>query len=127
MNFESVWNEIKSQTSPYGALARQFKVSPLVAARRVLDAGYIKKSEFFEFYKQYMVWVSTKKAEKKAAEDGGGNFYANCDNRIGRPFAEAIARAAFAGRLLYRDAYKLTGLQGKTFDKYIAKVREEGG
>jgi Zn-dependent peptidase ImmA (M78 family)/transcriptional regulator with XRE-family HTH domain len=113
-----VWGRLKS----FYELANHFKVSPLVAARRVLDVGYIGKSEFFGFYNSYMSRVRTERASKE-----GGNFYANCDYRIGRPFAEAIARAAKRGNLLFRDAYKLTGLQGETFDKYILKVSKETG
>jgi Zn-dependent peptidase ImmA (M78 family) len=123
----AAWDTVKRQSAPFAALSRQFKISPLVAARRALDAGFIKKDDFLDFYKSYMIWVNNKKAEKKAAEKPGGDFYANCDYRIGRPFAQAVARAALGGRLLYRDAYKLTGLQGATFDKYIKRVSQEGG
>jgi Zn-dependent peptidase ImmA (M78 family) len=113
-----MWKHTKS----FYDLANHFKVSPLVAARRVLDCNYIDKTEFFRFYNSYMSRVRDDRASKE-----GGNFYANCDYRIGRPFAEAIARAAKKGTLLYRDAYKLTGLQGETFDKYVLKVRRETG
>lgn len=103
-------------------LASYFKVSPLVIGRRLLDLGKITRDDFFKFYNTY---VSKVRIEKNARE-GGGNFYSNCDYRIGRPFAGAIGRAVKSGRLLYRDAYKLTGLQGKTFDKYVMKISGEG-
>lgn len=105
------------------SLAARFKVSPLVIARRALDLRFITKSDFFGFYNQYMANVRS----EKAAKEGGGNFYSNCDYRIGRPFAAAANRATGGGRLLFRDAYNLTGLQGATFDKYIQKVNREGG
>lgn len=112
----------KANDRSFYTLATQFKVSPLVVARRALDLALVKKSDFFGFYNNYMERVKSDKAKKE-----GGNFYANCDYRIGRPFASAIGRATKSGRLLYRDAYNLTGLQGKTFDKYIQKVISEGG
>jgi len=121
--FVAAWANLKS----FDGLARHFKVSPLVAARRALDVGYINKDVFFKFYNAYMLNVRAKKEAKKAAKETGGDFYANCDYRIGRPFAEAIARAAKVGRLLYRDAYKLTGLQGSTFDTYVLKLNKEIG
>ncbi len=34
------------------------------------------------------------------------------------PGLNAVIRAVKEGRLLYRDAYRLTGLHGKTFDRY---------
>ena len=42
--------------------------------------------------------------------------------RIGKRFAAAITRAAKEGRLLYRDAYQLTGLSGDTFDRYVKSL-----
>ncbi|MBU1153931.1 DNA-binding protein, partial [bacterium] len=48
----------------------------------------------------------------------GGNFYATQNMRIGHRFFEAVICATKEGRLLYRDAYQLTGLSCQTFDKY---------
>jgi len=115
----AAWPREKS----FYTLADQFKVSPLVVARRALDIGYIEKSEFFGFYNTYMAGVRTDKATKEP----GGNFYHNCEYRIGRPFANAISRAVKEGKLLYREAYKLTGLQGSTFNQYVLKTSMEGG
>jgi Zn-dependent peptidase ImmA (M78 family) len=110
-------------TQSFFELANRFKVSPLVVTRRLVDIDYISAAEFFKFYHSYMAKVHTDRATKET----GGNFYNNCDYRIGRTFAGAIGRAVKAGRLLYRDAYKLTGLQGQTFDKYVLKISGEGG
>jgi Zn-dependent peptidase ImmA (M78 family)/transcriptional regulator with XRE-family HTH domain len=121
------WGKLKSRPMPFEALSRQFKVSPVVAARRVLDIGQISKKDFFDFYNAYIQSERDKKAAKKAAEESGGDFYANCDYRIGRPFAEAISRAAKSGKLLYRDAYRLTGLQGSTLDKYVQIISKGVG
>ena len=115
----SAWARQKS----FYNLANYFKVSPLVIARRVLDAGYISKDDFFRFYNSFM---ANARAEREAREPGG-SFYSNCEYRIGRPFADAIARAAKGGKLLYSEAYRLTGLKGETFDKYILKMSREGG
>ena len=114
------WN---SGEKSFYALSNRFRVSPLVVARRALDAGFIPKDVFFGFYNTYMANLRTEKSAKGA----GGNFYHNCEYRIGRPFAGAIARAVKQGRLLYRDAYKLTGLQGPTFDQYVLKTCGESG
>jgi len=119
-------NKIWGENNSFYSLSAHFKVSPLVGARRVLDAGLIGRDEFFKFYNTYMSNVQLQK-EARRAKESGGNFYNNCDFRIGRPFAGTIARAVKGGKLLYRDAYKLTGLQGTTFDKYVLKISGEGG
>ena len=114
----SVWEEANSVEEPFGFLARYFKVSPLVAARRALDLNLINKVQFFDFYNAYLEDARRRTSARK----GGGDFYINQDMRIGKRFAAAITRAAKEGRLLYRDAYQLTGLSGATFDRYVKSL-----
>jgi len=46
--------------------------------------------------------------------------------RVGRRFAIEVANAAAEGRLLYSEAYDLTGLYGITFHKYVNSIRTDG-
>lgn len=48
------WGETRREASPFEALARLFKVSPVVAARRALDLNLIGRETFFEFYEDYV-------------------------------------------------------------------------
>jgi Zn-dependent peptidase ImmA (M78 family) len=113
-----VWDSVKTEPLPFQAMARRFKVSELVAARRTLDLGLVAKTEFLEFYRSYQ------KAEWRAAtrRPAGGNFYATQNLRLGRRYASAVAWAAKEGKLLYSEAYRLTGLYGKAFDRYAASL-----
>ncbi len=126
------WSQAKASGDPFKLIARVFKVSPVVAARRALDLGLITKAEFFAFYeKDQKEWRSRKAAEKSKPKSGGPNFYAVQDTRLGRRFAYAVVRAAREGRLLYRDAYLLTDLKGDTFNTYASRlakrVKDERG
>jgi len=116
--FLKQWPKAQSNQEPYQSLARYFKVSPLVTARRALDLHLIDKQTFFDFYDAYISEAKYKTAKQK----GGGDFYTNQDMRIGKRFAVTIIRAAKEGRLLYRDAYQLTGLNGATFDRYAKSL-----
>lgn len=118
IEMRAYWPEARDQASPFDAVARRFKVSSLVAARRSLDLQLIRRSEFFEFYQAYQE-DERRKSKKKPS---GGDFYANQNTRVGRRFATAVRQAAREGRLLYRDAYDLTGLYGKSFDRYIGDL-----
>src|SRR5262249_14539779 len=64
---------------------------------------------------------------RQLAAQSGGNSYATQNSRIGRSFAEAVARAVRDGRLPYRDAFDLTGLRGATFDRYMASLEASAG
>jgi len=111
------WAEAQEADEPFQFLARHFKVSPLVAARRALDLRLLNRQEFFEFYRKYQ-----EDERRQKRKSSGGDFYATQGTRVGERFANAVIRAVKEGRLLYRDAYRLTGLHGKTFDRYAESL-----
>lgn len=111
------WQEAVRAAEPFQYLARRFKVSPLVTARRALDLSLIDKSAFLEYYKAYLA-----DERRKPRPATGGDFWSNQNVRIGQRFGAAIVRAVKEGRLLYREAYQLTGLSGTTFDHFAEKL-----
>jgi Zn-dependent peptidase ImmA (M78 family) len=120
------WPTLSRSPDPIVAIARRFKVSPLVASRRMLDSGMISRAEYAEFLRDLAADEARKAAIAKARKQSGGDFYLTQEVRIGRRFGRAVAQAAREGSLLYRDAYRLTGLSGQTFDRF-AKGLSEGG
>ncbi len=112
--FKTYWPHAMQDVEPFQTIARHFKVSPIVAARRAQDLGLIQRAEFLTFFRAYQ----DDERRKAARVTGGGDFYQNQNVRLGKRFARAVALAAKEGRLLYRDAYRLTDLHGATFDKY---------
>ena len=117
----SAWPSVRSDDSPFGELARRFKVSALVVARRALDLNLVDRAGFFAFYADYR----DDARRQAAAKPSGGNFWATQEGRIGRRFGEAVVRATQEGRLLYRDAYELTGLRGGTFARYARRLEAD--
>jgi Zn-dependent peptidase ImmA (M78 family) len=113
--FNEVWNEKPGQ---YDYTARCFKVSEIVIARRALDTGKISKPQFFDFYDTY----AQREFAKKENQGSGGDFYATSKKRISVTFASHVKRAVKSGNLLYRDAYRLTGLKGDTFEHFFSEL-----
>lgn len=113
-----IWQRIRNAEEPFQMAARHFKVSALVAARRALDLELITKGDFLDFYADY----EKDERRKRRKREPGGDFWATQNLRIGRRFGSTIVYAAKEGRLSYKDAYRLTGLYGNTFDKYAQKV-----
>lgn len=95
-----------------------FKVSVIVAARRTFDLGLIDREAYFEFYDKYLA----DERRQKESRAGGGDFWNNQNVRIGRRFSAAVARAVKEGRLLHREAYRLTDLRGDSFESMPAKM-----
>lgn len=116
-SMRTVWREVLGQPDRFQAVARRFKVSEIVAARRALDLRLISRNEFFEFYEEYR-----KQERARRSGEEGGNFYATQTLRLGRRFGEAVVRAVREGRLLYSEAYRLTGLYGRTFEEYSRRL-----
>jgi len=114
-----IWPYASKEPEPFQAIARQFKVSELVAARRALDLGFISKNSFYDFYHEYL------KKERSTPKQERGNFYSNQNYRIGRYFTETVIRAVKEDKLLYSEAYQLTGLYGKTFHNYVAMLETQ--
>lgn len=112
------WPSVQRALRPFQAIARHFKVSQLVAARRTLDLRLIQKAAFLEFYRAYQ----HEERRTAASRPAGGDFYATQNVRVGRRFAQAVVRAAREGKLLFSEAYRLTGLYGKSFDRYAASL-----
>jgi len=112
-SFNRIWQAKKDIIQT----ARYFKVSPIVAGRRALDLGKITKIEFFDFYNDYKKQYQIRKDK----QSGGGDFYATTKKRLSMKYAYYINQAVKTNKLLYRDAYKLTGLKGDTYQTFINK------
>jgi len=110
------WPSYGGAAAAFDSLARLFKVSPLAIGRRALELGLVERKVFFAFYQR-----TVQQERKKPEGEGGGNFYATQRFRLGKPFAAAVVRSARGGKLLYRDAYRLLGLRGPTFDHFAAE------
>lgn len=113
---EYTFNEVWRNNPDIRYASRYFKVSEIVIARRSLDTGKISEKQFFDFYEEY----SNREFLKKENQGDGGNFYATTRKRLSITFASHINNAVKSGKLLYRDAYKLTSLKGDTFQTFFA-------
>ena len=114
------WNAARESSDPYHDLAKHFKVSTVVAARRALDSELITREAFFEYYYENRAknWGGTQQSDKGR----GGNFWNNQFWRVGARFGSAVSRAVMEGRVSYTDAYRLTGLKGDTFSNMPEKM-----
>jgi len=120
-DLSDAWVEAQGSGNPYEYLARRFKVSKIVTARRLLDLGYLTREQFFHFYEEYL----TEDRQSRQSR-GGGDFIVNLDYKVGRPFADAVIGAAKEGALLYSEAYGLIGVRGDTFEKLAARIGWNG-
>ena len=69
---ESTFEEAWYEGINFEVLARKFKVSQIVVARRALDLNKISLQEFFDFYNSRTDYYQ----QKKETQSSGGDFYA---------------------------------------------------
>lgn len=112
---EDILRSVWTGAADIRKLTTRFKVSPIVIARRAMDLNLISRVDFFAFYTKYMEGVQSKKEEAVS----GGNFYYTAKRRVSPTFAGYVDNAVKNGVLTYRDAFKLTGLNGDVYTKYI--------
>lgn len=116
------WPDLQREVAPYEAAARQFKVSSLVVARRLLDLELISKEDFYAFYSWYR-----ENALRDPQRNSGGNFYYSQNNRVGKRFFMEVLTALREGVVSYTEAYRLTGMHGRTFHGYAELLMSGGG
>lgn len=96
-------------------IARTFRVSTLVALRRMKDLGNLSYDDFQEAYAAELDFLKAKVKQKKA---GGGDFYNTMGARVDPHFASAVISAALEGQTLMGDAFELLSIKNSaTFRK----------
>ncbi|MGG6894204.1 ImmA/IrrE family metallo-endopeptidase [Rhizobium sp. BR 315] len=117
--FASRWDHESSVISNTDRLARIYKVSRIVIARRAFDLGLIDESHYKSFY----AFESAGWEEAKADSESGGSFYNNLPLRNGIRFTNAVMTQAMSGRLLLKHAATLLNTQPATLMAFHNKTR----
>jgi len=88
-------------------LAREFKVSTLVALRRLFDAGFISQEALWQHYRQEQERLHTLTEGRSA----GGDFYRSLGARSSKRFVEAIVASTLEGITSFPDAFRMLGVK----------------
>ncbi|MCS7027294.1 MAG: ImmA/IrrE family metallo-endopeptidase [Bacteroidia bacterium] len=101
----------------YQILAKRFKVSPLLIARRLLDLKRITQTEYKKFFQIYQ-----ETTPKKRSNTSKANFYKMAVLRYGKKFLQTLKYAYQAEHLSERDLCHLLNLNLSTVHKLFEKV-----
>lgn len=88
-------------------IARIFRVSTLVALRRLKDLGRMSYDAFREAYDAELAFLN----QHAKRTSGGGDFYATMGARVDPHFASAVISAALEGQTLMGEAFNLLNLK----------------
>ena len=110
------YNKNATLSKEIDRLAHFFKVSKLVIIRRLYDAGELAHDKFRSVYKKTLAVL-----KEKISSRGGGSFQLNFKRRMNDRFAYALIISTLEGKTLYRDCFRMLGIQKTTTFESIAK------
>ena len=100
-------------------LAREFKVSTLVALRRLHDLGIIDQEQLQQHYRRELARLRA--LERRRGD--GGDYYRSLGARASKRFAHALVSNALEGQTLFQDAFHLLDVRKtKTFFEFARKL-----
>lgn len=88
-------------------LARLFKVSTLVALRRLFDAGFITQAVLWQHYRE----EQERLRELERSQGGGGDFYNALGARTSKRFARALVSSTLEGLTSFPEAFRMLGMR----------------
>lgn len=88
-------------------LAREFKVSTLVALRRLFDADFLDRAALWEYYREEQVRL--RQLSERASK--GGDFYRSLGARASKRFTSAIIASTLEGLTSFPDAFRMLGMR----------------
>ncbi|NIG74706.1 ImmA/IrrE family metallo-endopeptidase [Klebsiella sp. Ap-873] len=109
--FTDSWVYTENWVDNVPHLTNLFKVSRWVIARRALSLGFIAEHE----YTAFVANINDK------SPGGGGSYPRTQKGRVSERFARAVVTQALEGKLLLREAQKLTGIRPSKLYEFAQK------
>ncbi|MBQ7584721.1 MAG: ImmA/IrrE family metallo-endopeptidase [Desulfovibrionaceae bacterium] len=103
-------------------LSKRFMCSRFVLLKKALDNGKINQNEFERLLRLFKSQIMVLK-DQKQNETSGGYFYRTLVTKLDKNFIQALYTSAQSGKIPYRDVYRMTNTNGKTFHGLVEKVR----
>lgn len=107
-------------------IAKSFRCSRFVVARKALDYGKISQEIYEQTVKELTNQFKEWQERQKESKGTGGDYYRNLASKIDRNFVTALARSASEGRTQYTEIYRLTNTNRKTFGRLLETVGGAG-
>src|SRR5690625_4257696 len=103
-------------------IASDFKVSPLIIARKALDQRYIEQQQYDAVAeltrKNFLLHQKSKRSQSS-----GGNPVNNALSRLDHNFLRTLIKHADSGQIQYTRAYRLAGIGRGTFENTAERLK----
>lgn len=112
-------NTTEDYSQKISEIAKVFRCSVTVIARKALDNKKIKQTEYEKIVEAAIKAYQIMKQNKGA---GGGNYYHTMSTRLDSCFVKALCYSVQSGRTSYTEAYRLTNTSRKTFSEIASRL-----
>lgn len=121
------WERIKKidNEGKIDELARFYHCSKFVICRKALDTKKIMNEEYIRIIAILNSQLHVQLNDKSKGK--GGNYYQTLQSKWDHNFIRTLYSSVNSGTTQYTDAYRLTGTNGKTFEKLIAEIGGTNG
>lgn len=120
-DFLSGWDSGLSLEENIDQLTRHFKVSRMVVLRRAYELDKIRDDEYWDYFHQIM------QIGRKAAGQGGGDFYRNLLVRNSRTFTTTLVEAVLQGRVSDHLAARFLNVEIPAFQQFTRELTGQTG
>ena len=103
-------------------LEKKFICSSFTLLRKAFNTRRIEKAEFNRLLNLFKGQFEAMLNQKQEKISGGGDFYRTLATKWDRKVIQAMYSGVQSGRNQYRDVYRLTNTNGKTFHELVRKV-----
>lgn len=103
-------------------LEKKFICSSFTLLIKALNTRRIEKAEFNRLLNLFKGQFEAMLNQKQEKISGGGDFYRTLATKWDRKVIQAMYSGVQSGRNQYRDVYRLTNTNGKTFHELVRKV-----
>ena len=100
-------------------LAKTFKCSESVIARKAFDTNKISKKMYNDVVAE---GIEAYKTQKDSKGSGGGDYYNTAKSRLDGCFVRALCESITSGRTTFTEAYRLTNTNRKTFPEVAMRL-----
>ncbi|MCH7578765.1 MAG: ImmA/IrrE family metallo-endopeptidase [Chloroflexi bacterium] len=113
--FLELWGNAEDVRLNLRRLTREFRVSRFVLLRRAFDLELVEEGLYRALYDEF-------RAESRAGNNEGGDFYNNLLAKSSRRLSESLLSALAQGAVSYREAAQLLNIKVSQLEKLKAKL-----
>jgi Zn-dependent peptidase ImmA (M78 family) len=108
---KTVWKKDYDAIKQIGDISRTLNVSQSALVIKLCELSLVND----KIVNQIFAITNTNVMHKKSK---GGNYYSTLSSRISNSFSQAVINQTESGSLRYTDAYRLLGINGKTYQQF---------